>query len=131
MKRATTYFLMIVFVLSLASLASAEKKVDWDTFSQNLIVALKTQNTGLQVSAMQLVIQYADKLKMDEAAKDLVKLYRKNKDERVRLMALVTINSIDNDWASSVVKRDFAYEKSTRIKKAMAAIIAKSGKSVS
>jgi len=131
MKRATTYFLMIVFVLSLVSLASAQDKEDWDTFSQNLTVALKTSNTGLQVSAMQLVIQYADKLKMDEAAKDLVKLYRKNKDERVRLMALVTINSIDNDWALSVVKRDFAYEKSTRIKKAMAAIITKSGKSIS
>ena len=123
MKRATTYFTLIVIVLSMVSLASAGEKVDWQAFSKNLTMALKSPNTGLQISAMQKVIQYADKVIVDDAALDLVKLYRNNKDDRVRQLALVTIHAIDNDWALNVVKRDFAYEKSAQIKKVMAAII--------
>ena len=65
---------------------------------------------------MQLVITYADKLDVSDAALDLVRLYRTHKDERVRQMALVTIHTINNDWAAGIVKRDYAFEKSNKIK---------------
>ena len=126
MKRNMIIFaiLMFSFTLIFSHVSFAQQKVDWDMFSKNLVKALKTPNTGLQVSAMQKVITYADKLDISDAALELVRLYRNHKDERVRQLALVTINATNNDWAAGIVKRDYNFEKSAKIKRVMAAIIA-------
>ena len=127
----------IITVLTITVLSSlffspntsiAQNKVDWKSFSKNLVMAIKTPNTGLQVSAMQLIITYAEKLDVSDATLDLVRLYRTHKNERVRQIALVTINEINNDWATGIVKRDYAFEKSQSIKKMMAAIIVQNQK---
>ena len=126
MKRNMIIFAILVFscILIFSHVSFAQQKVDWDMFSKNLVKALKTPNTGLQVSAMQKVITYADKLDISDAALALVRLYRNHKDERVRQLALVAINATNNDWAAGIVKRDYNFEKSAKIKRVMAAIIA-------
>lgn len=101
------------------------EKTDWKSFSKNLVAALKTDNTGLQVSAMQLVIKWKDRINVNDAALDLVKLYRSHKNEYVRQMALVTINTMSNDWAAGIVVRDLNFEESERMKRMMVAIIKK------
>ena len=99
------------------------KGTNWNAFSKNLVVALKTDNLGLQISAMQHIIHWADHLKVGEAAPVLIRLYRNHENVRVRQIALVTINAINNDWAKGIVKRDIAFEESARIKKMMYAIL--------
>lgn len=125
MKRTFTSIITLLFALSVftANVSFAKEKDNWDAFSKNLVAALQTPNTGLQVSAMQQVIKHADKVNVDAAALDLIKLYRRHKDDSVRQMALVTINSVNNEWALEIVKRDFEFEKSKTIKRMMAAII--------
>ena len=117
MKRTFIILTVFVFVISLFSFSGlyAKETPDWESFSKNLVKALKSSNEGLQVSAMQLVIKYGEKVDVDDAVLDLVKLYRNHKDVRVRQIALVTINVIGNDWAIGIVKRDFAFENSQRI----------------
>ena len=130
MKRIITVLTVTVFsILFFSSNTSiAQDKVDWKAFSKNLVMAIKSPNTGLQVSAMQLMITYAEKLDVSDATLDLVRLYRTHKNERVRQIALVTINEINNDWATGIVKRDYTFEKSKSIKKMMAAIIVQNQK---
>jgi hypothetical protein len=99
------------------------EKTNWKTYSENLVMAMKSGNLGLQTSAMQLIIQWNDKLNVENAATDLVRLYRNNKNERVRIMALVTINTIDNEWAKGIVRRDVAFETSPTIKRMMYAVL--------
>jgi hypothetical protein len=125
MKRTFTSIVTCLFVLAVLStnVSFAEEKVNWETFGKNLVSALQAPNTGLQVSAMQEVIKHAENVNVDKAGLDLIKLYRRHKDENVRQMALVTINSVNNEWAMEIVKRDFEFEKSKNIKRMMAAII--------
>lgn len=125
MKRISTLLTVFVFAFSLlvADVGFAKEKVNWKAFGKNLEMALKTPNTGLQVSAMQKVIKYAGKIKVDGAVLELVKLYRNHENVKVRQMALVTINTLNNDWAKSIAKRDYRFEKSEKIKKMMVAIM--------
>jgi hypothetical protein len=102
---------------------SLMEKTDWNAFSKNLVMALKSGNLGLQTSAMQHIIVYHQRLKVSGAITHLVKLYRNHENEQVRQMALVTINKINNDWAKGIVKRDLAFEESIRMKKMMYAIL--------
>ena len=125
MKRTFIILTVFVFVFSLFSVSglTAKETTDWESFSKNLVKALKSSNEGLQVSAMQLVIKYGEKVDVDNAVLEIVKLYRNHKDVRVRQIALVTINAMENDWAIGIIKRDFAFENSQKIKRMMAAII--------
>ena len=95
----------------------------WDIFSKNLVKALKSENLGLKVSAMQLVIKYKEKVDVENASLDVVRLYRRHKDERVRQLALVTLHAMKNDWALGIVKRDYNFENNLKVKKLMAAVI--------
>ncbi len=136
MKRISTILAMIVFSLMLigwsntlpaadpmAEWEALAQKADWKTFSKNLVMALNSCNEGLQVSAMQMVVKYADKVNVKKASLKLLCLYRNHKDERVRLLALVTIHATKNEWALGFVCRDLKFEKSPKIKKLMYTII--------
>ena len=103
-------------------------KTDWKLFSDHLVKAIQSDNQGLQVSAMQHVIRYAGKVDVHTAAFKLIRIYRRNKDEFLRQLALVTIYASQNDYALSIVKRDYNFEKSEKIKRTMAAILTEQAK---
>lgn len=134
MKYKTIFFAILItcFLFFTENLFAQESEPDWKTlvektnwksFSKNLVTAIKSGNTGLQVSAMQLVIKWGDRINVSGAALDLVKLYRKHENEKVRQIALVTINAMNNDWAAGIAIRDLAFEDSERMKRMMVAII--------
>ena len=133
MKRIIlTYALLFIFLTSIAwtaNLNDQEKwnklfaNTNWELFSKNLVKALNSDNLGLKVSAMQKVIKYKEKVDVEDAALEIVRLYRRHKDERVRQLALVTLHSMQNDWALGIVKRDYNFENNSKIKRLMAAII--------
>ena len=136
MKKLLTILTALVFSLVLITgnnIFAGEKdfkcigciieKTDWNSFSNNLVEALKSENQGLQTSAMQFVIKYGTQVNVDRAMFDIVRLYRNNKNEQVRRMALVTIHATQNQFALDIVKRDLAFENNPKIKKTMLAIL--------
>ena len=57
------FFLIVGFFIIFSKDGFAqERKVNWESFSVNLVKALDTKNDGLQQSAMGLIIRYADSL---------------------------------------------------------------------
>ena len=73
---------------------------------------------------MQMIIKYGTKVDVDNSALNLVRIYRMNKNEKIRQLALVTLHAMQNDWALGIIKRDIRFESSEKIKRMMAAIIA-------
>jgi len=115
MKRAMriTSALILSFLFLTASFVFANDNwnylvltADWQKFSNNLEKAIDSKNTGLQTSAMQMVIKYGDKVDVDNSVIKLVRFYRISKDERVRQLALVSLYSMQNDWALGIIKRN-------------------------
>lgn len=125
-------FLLSFSLISVSNVSAQEQELDWEMlikqtnwklFSDNLVKAVNSGNLGLQTSAMQLIVQWHDRLKVENATPALIKLYRNHENERVRMLALVTINKINNEWAKGIVNRDVAFEKSKTIKRMMYAIL--------
>lgn len=109
-----------VFVLSFSQLAwshTPEKTTDWQAFSKNLVKALATPNEGLQLSAMQQIITYADKLDVDDAVFDIMRFYRDHKNEKVRQLALTTLYKTQNKWAMGFLRLAVRFEKSPLLKR--------------
>ena len=122
MKRALTIFATFLFAFSLI-FAATSQATDYDAFSKNLVKALKSENQGLQVSAMQQVIKYGKKVDVKDATLDIVRVYRRSNDENFRKLALAAINAMESEWALGIVKRDYQFETNPKIKKMMAAVL--------
>lgn len=126
MKRLS--LILIVLLVSIPILAfSGEKagddQVDWNAFGKNLVKAIASGNEGLQRSAMRLIIRHADKVDVGQAVFDLVQIYRTNKDEKVRQLAVVTLYRIQNKWAMGFLKRDLKFEESPVLHKQILACL--------
>lgn len=98
--------------------------VDWEAFSTNLVRALASDNDGLHVSAMQLIIKYGDRLDVDRARFDVMRLYRDHDDDRVRRMAVVTLGTMQNGWALGFLTRSIDFEKNPAVRHTMQAVLA-------
>ena len=129
MKRITTIIAVFVFALTLISAVDSQA-ADNKTFSKNLVKALKSDNQGLQVSALQLVVKYGKKVDVEDATLGVVRIYRRSNNEQFRQLALAAIHASQNDWAISVVARDYQFETNPKIKKMMAAVLSASGKAI-
>jgi hypothetical protein len=116
-------FAFIIMIINVSSALAAERTVNWDALSENLVNALKSDNPGLQQSAMRLIIQYADYVHVDAAIFNLMRLYRQSNDSKVRQLALVTINKMRNTYAIDFIKRNLKYETDQKIIKLCTAII--------
>ena len=115
-----TYFFIIILMFTLATSSIANDNEDkWEKFSQSLVEMFKSDNDGLKQSAMQRIIQYADKLDVKDAAFDIYNIYRWHKDTKMRQLALVTLNSIKYDWAMRQLHKDIKIEESPTLKRQM------------
>jgi len=127
MKRFKVIFstLLIMAVMSQTSLLMAQQReVNWEAFSVNIVKAIKSDNPGLQQSAMQRIIRYADKLDVNDAVYDIANIFRFDNNPRVRRLAMVTLSSIDTDKSMEYLSKYLKYEEETSIKKQACCIIA-------
>ncbi len=108
------------FLFRLQAVRAGE--VDWEAFSKNVVKALKSDNTGLQQSAMQMVIKYSSQLNVKDAVFDVMRIYRNDKNQQVRRLALVTLTNMDSEWAKGFLKREIQFEGDSEIKKQLIAI---------
>ena len=82
----------------------------WAAFSANLVVALKSDNEGLRVSALHRVAEYGEKLDVCDARFEMVSLFRDSKDERVRMLALAALSKAKDAWIADFFYRSARLE---------------------
>ncbi len=107
-----------------ASEASALDVETWKVFSTNLIHALRMDNDGVRMAAMQYIIRYNDKLDVGVAAIDVARIYRNHEDDNVRRMAVVALSQMQSDWAIGYLRLSANYEKSETVRHTIQAVIA-------
>lgn len=130
MKRLShtlTLILTFVIFLSFSNLFADEpqelKNCDWSKFSECLIKAIKSENEGVKLSAMQLMIRHSDKVEVAEARYEVMDLFFNSEKQNVRRLALVTLNSINHPLDMGLLQRQLKFEDDPVIKKHLAAVL--------
>ncbi|MGH1364175.1 MAG: hypothetical protein ACRBF0_11495 [Calditrichia bacterium] len=114
-RRTILLALAAIFItLSFHSLHAGEDR--WKIFSDNVVLALKSEKPGLQQSAMQLVIRYDGKLDVREAVFDVMRVFRNHEDTQVRRLALVALTKMNNQWALGFLERQHRFEDNATIR---------------
>ena len=125
MSKFITSFLTVALLSSFVFGSSTNDQVDWDLFSDNIKEALKSENTGLKISAMQHIIKYSDDLNVSNAsaAFDVMREFKNNEDQSIRRLSLITLYRMNNDWAMESLKRQYKFEENIKIKHAINAFV--------
>jgi hypothetical protein len=91
---------------------------DWKSYGERLTEALESENAGVQQSALRMAAYYGDKLQMGRrAAISAVRLYRDDRDPKIRKMAVVAIARINHPWGIDFLTRSIEFEDSTDIER--------------
>lgn len=119
-------FLLICLVLiSFSSFAFAgnNANVNWELFSNNLEKSLKSENLGVQLSAMQLIIRYSDDIDVKDGVLDVMRVFRSNEDQNIRKLALITLYKMNDEWAIDFLKMQHKFEENKDIKNKIERIV--------
>jgi hypothetical protein len=119
----TILALATVFLSLSTVLATESDNVNWDRFSKGLKMALKSDNLGVKLSAMQLVIKYGNKVDVKDARYDVMDTFLYSKDRRVRQLALVTLSKINNTFDMGLLERQIKFEDDPVIKNQITAVL--------
>jgi hypothetical protein len=108
-------YLILILLVALVSFSWSQEGIqdteaDWTAFSKNLVRALATPNEGLQISAMSMVVRYGENLDVNDAVFDVVRIFRNQKNTKIRQLALVTLHKMENKWAMDFLKRNLKFE---------------------
>ena len=115
--------LIVILMLLTGNIFASNGNVNWDAFSNNLIVALKSNHPGLQESAMQRIIRYSDSLEITDAVYDIALIFRFDNNPQMRRMAMVTLSKINTDYSLSYLCQYLKYEDNPSIRKQCCCII--------
>ena len=115
--------IVILIMLLTGNIFASNGNVNWDAFSNNLIVALKSNHPGLQESAMQRIIRYSDSLEITDAVYDIALIFRFDNNPQMRRMAMVTLSKINTDYSLSYLCQYLKYEDNPSIRKQCCCII--------
>ena len=84
-------------------------------FGENLVVALKSDNEGLKISALQHIAAFGERIDVSDARFEMVRLFRDNKDVRVRMMALAALSKANDAWIADFLYRSARYESDAKM----------------
>jgi len=91
----TTITAVLVFVV-LSNGFAAEENVDVSKLNDGVVMAVKSDHEGLQVSAMMMIIKHSDQIEVDQLANVIYEFYVSNENERFRQLALITLHKMNN-----------------------------------
>ena len=112
-----------VVILAWSNSPAQEREINWKLVSKNLVRALASENEGLQQSAMEIFVRHADRLDINAAVYDVMRVYRNHPSPRVRKLALVTLYKMQNKWAMEFLKLDLRFQDDETLKRMVAAIL--------
>ena len=96
----------------------------WADFSNNLKMAVASDNEGVQTGALSRIIRYGHYLDFDDLTVfNVMRMYRDNDDPKVRRMAVVALGSMDNAWSIEFLDMLSRYEQDETIKKTMERVV--------
>ncbi len=95
----------------------------WKSFNQNLVQAITSDNEGLKLAGLQMVIKYGTAVDVSAARFDIVRMYRDHDNERVRRMAVVALGAMEDAWALDFLTRSLAFERSALVRRTMEAVL--------
>ena len=116
-------FIVILIMLFSSNIFAESRTINWEAFSTNLIVALKSNHPGLQESAMQRIIRYSDSLEITDAVYDVALIFRFDGNPQMRRLAMVTLSKINTDHSLSYLCQYLKYEGNSSIRKQCCCII--------
>jgi len=126
-----TALMVLVFCLVLtfdALWAQEAEKIDWNAYSKNLVMAVKSNNDGLKYSAMQQIIRYAENLNVSQARYEIMDVFLKSENIKVRQLALVALSKINHPLDLGLLERQINFEENEVVKKQIAAVLVESGR---
>jgi len=106
-----------------AVLADEPAEVNWDKFSDGLVMALQSDNIGVKLSAMQMVIKYGDKVDVVKARYDVMDTFLYSKNRKERQLALIALYKINNVLDMGLLERQYQFEEDPVIKNQIAAVL--------
>ena len=98
-------------------------EADWAAFSENLVVGLASDNEGLKLSALQMIVRYGDHLDVQAAAFDVVRMFQDHRDQRVRRMAAVACSRLKSGWAMGFLRMSEPFERDARVRTTLQSIV--------
>ncbi len=129
--RVSKYFVTVIIIvtLSITGLFAGEKsEAYWNKFSKNLVHALKSENTGVKQSAMQMVIRFKDHVDVDEARFAVMDVFKKSNNRQERQLALMTLYAIGHTLDMGYLERYVSFEEDAVVKRQIAAILVTKGR---
>lgn len=126
--KSSIFIIMVLFFAFAVLPAQNNSKVDWEKYSEQLIKSMKSTNKGVQLSAMRHIIQYGDSLEVVMARYVVMDKFMNDKNQKVRLLALATLATIDNPLDIGLLELHYKWEKDPEVKKMMAKVLADKGR---
>jgi hypothetical protein len=120
MKKFLTVSLVFAMVMVFSNASASD---EWNTFSDNLVQALSSDNDGLKASAMQMIIKHEGKVWVHDAAYNVYVIFKEHENPKMRQLALVALYKMQNDWFLNSIKDDFEEETNPAIRHQLLAIM--------
>ena len=83
---------------------------DWKKFSNGIRMALTSDNAGVQQSALRMVVKHGKYLDIENSVPDMIQIYRTQKDDQMRKLALLAIYQIDENKALELMSEQLDQE---------------------
>ena len=96
MSRLSTIIIPLLVILVFSNGFAGKEKVDISKLNDGLVMAIKSDHQGLQVSAMMLIIEHPDEIEIDRLANDIYNFYSSNENDKFRQLALVALHKMNN-----------------------------------
>ncbi|MCA9735487.1 MAG: hypothetical protein H6696_01230 [Deferribacteres bacterium] len=132
MKRLMLVLIAIALLFSFTTLQADEVERSpefWKMYSKNLVKCIKEGNEGVRYAALQRIVSYGDKLDVDAAVFDIMRIYRSDPNIHAKQLALSALNKMNNEWAIGFLKLQVDHEKNLALKKQIFAMIKQHEKS--
>jgi len=131
MNHASSKFalLLVAFLaFGFGSVFAGEQDCDWCKFSNCLVKAVQSDNEGVRLCAVRLIIRHADKVDVVQARYAIMDMFLNDKDRNVRRLAMVALNAIHHPLDMGLLERQLTFEEDPVIKKHLAAILYEDGR---
>lgn len=98
-------------------------EADWSAFSENLVAGLASDNEGLKLSALQLIVEHGERLDVRAAEFDVIRLFQDHHDQRVRRLAAVACSHLKSGWAMGFLRMSEPFERDARVRATLRSIV--------
>ncbi|KAA3658703.1 MAG: hypothetical protein DWQ10_10610 [Calditrichaeota bacterium] len=126
MKRLMLIFIAIALLFSFTTLQANEPERSqefWKMYSKNLVKCIKEGNEGVRYAALQRIISYGDKLDVNAAVFDIMRIYRTDPNVHAKQLALNALHKMRNEWAIGFLKLQIRHEKNVALRNQIYAMI--------